>query len=279
MRKQLVALAGATVLSLGSALFSAPSVSADQAPAAPTAAHLDFIAKLAPMKANKVTGSGEIWVTLTGDSAKFTLQVSGLLAGAAHATDIYVGGSGKCPDASAIGTDGKASLSLTDSAPVLGTPRASLTTSGDTSIASALALTRYPTQSDYTYSRTFDVDPTVTAAVKNGTALVVVHGVDYNGNGRYDDGLGATAGNPPLPAEASHPALCGAFVPSQMVTVPKGSADTGGGSTAGQFPATLGLGFASLLAAIGAAAISFRRRHARPSEDQVVTNGFRRTIK
>jgi hypothetical protein len=59
-----------------------------------------------------------------------------------------------------------------------------------------------------------------------------------------------------------------------MVSVPTGSADTGGGSTAGQFSATLGFGLASLLAAIGAAALSFRRRYVRPSVETAVTNGI-----
>ena len=52
---------------------------------------------LAPVGGNKVTGSGELWVTLTGNTAKFTLQVGGLLAGAPHASVLYAGAKGACP--------------------------------------------------------------------------------------------------------------------------------------------------------------------------------------
>ena len=52
----------------------------------------------------------------------------------------------------------------------------------------------------------------ITRAIDRGQGVVVVHGVDYNGNGRYDlsgagpselDKTGAT------PAEATDPAACG----------------------------------------------------------------------
>ena len=36
-----------------------------------------------------------------------------------------------------------------------------------------------------------------------------MHGVDYNGNGSYDDTLGGSDLNPALSGEATAPALCG----------------------------------------------------------------------
>jgi len=36
-----------------------------------------------------------------------------------------------------------------------------------------------------------------------------VHGVDYNGNGKYDFSQGKSDLDPSLPAEATDPALCG----------------------------------------------------------------------
>jgi hypothetical protein len=40
--------------------------------------------------------------------------------------------------------------------------------------------------------------------------VVVIHGVDYNGNGTYDfDSAGASELDPMLPAEATDPATCG----------------------------------------------------------------------
>ncbi len=38
---------------------------------------------------------------------------------------------------------------------------------------------------------------------------MVVHGIDYNGNGTYDDTLGGSDLNPALSGEATAPALCG----------------------------------------------------------------------
>ncbi len=54
----------------------------------------------------------------------------------------------------------------------------------------------------HTYSRTFDIDPKVAAAVKNGTAVMVVHGIDYNKNSLYDNALGMTSG---VAAESASP--------------------------------------------------------------------------
>ena len=266
MRTKVLALAGATGLFLGSALLFAPAASA---------AGSDYIAVLHPVTANKVTGSGEIWVTLTGNSAKFTLQVSGLLGSSAHAAHVYADANGQCPtDEQASETSGHTSISLADAD--LGPVGASLTTTGATGASSALALTRYPTAGDYTYSRTFDVAPSVASAIRNGTAVLVVHGIDYNSSGNYDAVLGTASG---APAEATDPALCGTFVASQMETTPTGSADTGGGSAAAQsHPGLFGIGLATLLAAGGAGLVALRRRSSVPSAEVVVTNGFRRMI-
>ena len=105
-----------------------------------------------------------------------------------------------------------------------------MTTDGDSSPAAALALGQFPSAGSYTYSRTIDLDPQVVAALQSGTAVLLVQGVDLNGNGSYD--AGASELDPNLPAEATDPALCGTFEPMQMAGVPAGPADTGGGSTA-----------------------------------------------
>jgi hypothetical protein len=50
----------------------------------------------------------------------------------------------------------------------------------------------------------------VAKAIRNGEAVVVLHGVDYNHNGMYDfAGAGASELDPSLPAEATDPAACG----------------------------------------------------------------------
>ena len=138
---------------------------------------------------------------------------------------------------------------MADGAPFYGAIGASLTNGGDTSPAAALAVTEFPSTGSYTYTRTFDLDPNVVANLQKGTAVLVVHGVDYNNNGTYDDVLGASELDPTLPAEATDPALCGAFTAMQMSGVPSGAADTGGGSTATTgHGAEIGVGVAALLA-------------------------------
>jgi hypothetical protein len=275
--KKALAVAGTTGVLLCSSMMGAGAAWGAPTPAAPTptaaaaaATGLDFTAMLAPVGANKVTGSGELWVTLTGNKAKFTLQVGGLLANAPHAGVLYADAAGKCPtDAVAAAANGHKAVTLADAAPVLGSAGTALTVSGDTGAGSALALGHFPTAGAYTYSRTFDIDPKVAASIKSGTAVMVVHGVDYNGNGKYDDVLGTSSG---VPAEAAAPALCGAFVASQMASVPTGSADTGGGP-ADSSTALAGYGALSLLGAAGAAVVAFRRRLRGPSARKVVTNG------
>jgi hypothetical protein len=95
-----------------------------------------------------------------------------------------------------------------------------------------LALSQFPAAGSYTYSRTIDLDQQVVAALRNGTAVLLVQGVDLNGTGSYDAVPGASELDPTLPAEATDPALCGTFEPMQMAGVPAGPADTGGGSMA-----------------------------------------------
>lgn len=281
MRKKVLSLVGATGLAACAALMTPGTASASAVPAAVSSAGatLDYYAPLTAVAANRVTGSGGIWISLTGNSAKFTLVVSGLISGAPHPAQLWIDGKGQCPGtAQAAVHNGHKSISITDEAPVIGTVGAALTTSGDTSSKSALAMPRFPTASNYTYTRTFSLDTATADAVKNGTAVLVVHGIDYNGNGKYDSVLGATPGHASLPAEATAPALCGSFVAAQMKqAVPMGSADTGGGGAAStSSPAEIGLGVAALVGAIGAAVLAFRRRPLGQSPEAVVTNGSRR---
>lgn len=247
MRIKALAMAGATSLFLGAALLLPAAASA--APAAPpstshgAAAGLNFISVLRPPPGRPASASGEAWLSLTGDSAKFTLQVSGLAARTPHLSHLDIGSADECGAA----------------AP--GKVAASLTTSGDTSASSALAVTRYPTATDFTYSRTFTVDHLVLAAVHGGTAALVIRGVTGDG----------------MPAAV--PSLCGAFVASQMVVMPQGAADTGGGSAAGiSYPTVVALGIVALLGSVVAALVAVRRHGAAQSVSVVVSNGFRRMI-
>ena len=113
--------------------------------------------------------------------------------------------------------------------PAYGPVVISLNTTGDTTPASFLDVSRFPVSQDgsYDYSRDniefTDVagtgypgaDGTGTAreiadAIRAGEGVLVIHGIDYDGNGTYSfSEEGASELNGSLPAEATDPAACG----------------------------------------------------------------------
>lgn len=230
MRRTSMAGAGAVACMLG-VLLAAPTAASASTTAAAADQSRSYQAALNPITANKVTGTGASWITVTGTTAEVKIQVNGLLDGVPHAQHIHVDALGQCPSAPQQ-HNGLPSITVADGAPLYGTIGTSLTVDGPTSADHGLDVTHFPQTGSYTYSRTIDLDPNVVANLARGTAVLVVHGIDYNGNGAYDDVLGASELDPSLPAEATDPALCGAFQPMQMAAVPDGAADTGGGSTA-----------------------------------------------
>lgn len=253
MYRRAFALIGAGIFAVASStLFGAGTASADIS--------TGWLATLKPITANKVTGSGTGWITLTGNTAEFTVQISGLIK-ASHPSLIFIDGKGTCPTQATI-HNGKPSVDVTDGSASFGsTVGAALTTKGDTSGNSAVAMDRFPANGSYTYQRTFDLSAATVSNLKKGTAVMVVHGIDYNGNGKFDNVLGASELAPSLPAEATDPAICGAFVSAQMPAVPHGSANTGGGSTAvTTHPVEMAIGGAALVGALGAGVVAYRRR-------------------
>ena len=107
----------------------------------------------------------------------------------------------------------------------------SLTTSGDTSPASGLALERFPVSKGgaLNYARggiqftdvaaaggdgATGTAKEIADAVRDGEGVVVVHGVDYNRNGGYDFlSAGASDLTAAAPAEATDPTMCGVLAP------------------------------------------------------------------
>jgi serine/threonine protein kinase len=170
---------------------------------------------LPPVPTNHVTGSGEVTVRLKGNAATIALTTQGLDNGAAlvHAVHIHAGRKGQCPPATAARLhNGHLSISTTDGINYYGPPVQSLTTSGDTSAASILAFRRYLTGGSLHYSRTITLPATVAADVRNDNAVVVVHGIDYDGSGIYSGVLDRSELNKSLPGTATAPALCGQLV-------------------------------------------------------------------
>ena len=175
---------------------------------------------LAPVPTNRVTGSGQVSLRLSGDKATVTLTTEGLDKGAplVHAMHIHAGGKGQCPPAaSARLHNGHLAIDTNDGINYYGPPVQSLTTSGDTSVASILVFPRYPTGGSIRYSRTITLPPKVVNFIRENDAVIVVHGIDYDGSGIYSGVLDRSDLDKALPATATAPALCGRLVGAQEV--------------------------------------------------------------
>jgi serine/threonine protein kinase len=196
-------------------------------------------ATLGPVPTNKVDGLGKATLRLNGNVATVALETNGLLDGAPHAMHIHAGEKGACPTVDAAREhNGQLSISTLDGAPFYGQPRVSLTTRGDIGVASILEFARYPTAGGITYKRTIRLRPRTARFIRRNLAVVVVHGIDYNGNGSYDDTLGGSDLNPSLSGEATSPALCGELVAGRAA---QQSAQLHGPSGARAYTASLGL--------------------------------------
>ncbi|MEY9212397.1 CHRD domain-containing protein [Thermobifida halotolerans] len=209
---------------------------------------------------NDSGAAGTAKVTVEGTRVTVRIETSGLLADAPHAQHFHIGGKYMCapPEAADdITDDGR--LSTTEGAPYYGPVKVSLTTEGDTSPASSLAVDRMPVADAHgtvSYHRTFTVSEDVAAAIRAGKAVIEQHGVDYNGNGLYDfEAAGKSDLDPSLPAEATNPAACGELTP-----VPKGGMAAGAGGAAATGPNAGMLATGMVLAAAVGGGLAARRR-------------------
>ncbi len=176
-------------------------------------------ANLTPVVNNGSSGEGTAMVKVTGGTIDFTLAASGLADGP-HAAHIHFGQDARheCPTASdnnAAALEGETNeaehFTTTEGAPAYGEIVVSLTTEGDTSPASGLAVDRFAVGDDFEYSRgDVQVTEELAQSILSGESVVVIHGVDYNNNGEYDfESAGKSELDPALPAEATDPASCG----------------------------------------------------------------------
>ncbi|TDL46549.1 hypothetical protein [Kocuria rosea] len=210
--------------------------------------------------------TGQAMVDVQGNQATVTVDVSGaaetFMDGPfPHAQHIHIHGQGTCPGPEAD-TDGDGVVNTTEGHPSYGMIGTSLTTEGDTSPDSGLAVERFPGGSAYSYERTFELDAPTTEALKSGTAVIVVHGVD-------PAKMPAAAAekmsdlDPALPAAATLPAACGTLTATQMGAMPEGGADTGVETATGNGAvAGIAVAGAGALALAGSALVARRRARA-----------------
>jgi serine/threonine protein kinase len=201
-------LAAAAVVLVGGAAAAIVALTSGSSPTVPTGER--FAAAALPVPTNLVAGTGSATIRLNGNVATVTLDTDGLLNAAPHALHIHAGGQGVCPPASAASLhNGHPSISTHDGIKFYGPPVTSLTTTGDTSPRSIVDFTRYPAVGSIRYTRTISVTPEVAAGIRQSNAVIVVHGIDYNGNGIYDNVLDRSELNSGLTGESTAPALCG----------------------------------------------------------------------
>ena len=215
MRRRIVrtAIAGGALsaLALGGATMASPAAATHEPNL--KRAHLNSL--------NNSGTMGKASVRIGTTHLNAMVHVTGAAPSLPHAQHIHFGEQARheCPTAADAGGDFR--INTVDGQPAYGPIAVSLTTTGNTSDASALAVDRMPSANasgNYFYYRTgirVVASATETAAdiaqgIRMGQGVVVVHGVDYNGNGQYDfEGAGASELDPSLPAEATDPAACG----------------------------------------------------------------------
>jgi hypothetical protein len=208
---------------------------------------------------NHSTGSGTATVTVNGNQATVTESWMGLastFSGAPypHVQHIHIGAAGTCPTASAD-KNGDGVVSTTEGAAAYGGIGVTLSTKGDTSPAAGTDIKVAPGGSSTSYKRTVTLDSKTAASLKDGTAVIVVHGLDPSTLSKKAQGEKSDL-VPSLPLAATSPALCGA-----LNAMPAGGVATGTGSTAGMEDSGL-LPLAGGLMAVGAglALYTVRRR-------------------
>lgn len=177
-----------------------------------------YAAPLAAVPLNHVTGSGNATVTLRGDTAMVILDTNGLLGGSPHLAHIHGLGLGTCPTAvNARHHKGHLSISTGDAIRLYGSTLVSFTEWGSISgaVPNNIDLNRFPASGRIRYKRTMIVPRLVADLIRDGDAVIVVHGIDYNHNHVYDfKALGVSDLDKTLPGEATAPALCGPLRPA-----------------------------------------------------------------
>ena len=221
-------LAAAVSLSLASAAFgqgntTTPKAQEDTTPSTQESttqqAHSDskkkpkktFDAVLAPL--NNSGASGTAKLGLNEDKIATRISSEGMTPNLPHAQHIHgmAEAISECPSLAAD-TNGDGLVSTTEGQPFYGPIQVSLTTKGDTSPSSGLAVDRFPVadaDGKVDYSRTLKIPKKV--AKHLGDFAIVQHGVDVNGDGVYDGPPSDL--DPNVPLEATLPATCGKIVP------------------------------------------------------------------
>lgn len=214
---------------------------------------------------NNEPGSGSATIEVSQDGESMTVDVTASnleldFPHAMHIHGIYDGdlsddpadgafSASSCPDFSDDANE-DGILTVAEGAADYGGVLLSLTTEGDTSADSALAVERFPAGTSIDYSR----EVTIPSAMKDELSKIhiVVHGTDTDDSGDVNNDVESSL-DPSLPVDATAPALCGT-----MTVTSAGAVQTGAGGTAttDSGTAAVAAGAAALLGAV-----ALRRRY------------------
>jgi hypothetical protein len=244
-----VGLVGAVV----AVVLLASSGSSSSSPAVPVQ---PYATTIAAVPTNHVTGSGSVTVQLRGDTANVTLDTNGLLNAAPHLAHIHGLGLGTCPTAaSARLHNGHLAISTGDAIRLYGSTLTSFTQWGSTagSVPNNIDMNRYPASGNIRYKRTMTLTSLAADLIRDGDAVIVVHGIDYNFNHIYDFGaLGVSDLDKTLPGEATAPALCGPLRPAAGSRTASASRTTTYVASLQRYPTSAGASNAAASASVGA---------------------------
>lgn len=237
--------------------------------AAGASADESYQMELTDTSGNQSGSSSTAQLSIDGDSFTIKIQGKGFTPNSPHAQHFHGSFSDDkkftCPTPAAD-KDGDGQVNTEEGLPAYGDVILSLTTEGDTSPKSGLAIDRMPTadaKGNLSYTRTIELPAGAGAKLKN--LHVVQHGLDANGNDKYDtEALGESSfakslGVNGIPEEATNPATCGTVTGASTGEMPSGGVDTGDGTTGGiESGGMFGLAGAAFAAAGGA--LLYRRR-------------------
>jgi hypothetical protein len=224
-------------------------------------------------QANESGASATADITLDGTTADIRIDGNGFFDGFPHAIHIHgePGGNNVCGPLNpgdegfdAADEDGDGFLSVVEGVPAYGGIAVSLTTDGDTSPDSGLAVDRFPTSGTLDYQRTVELPQDV--ADNLSSLHIVVHAADLNGSGEIGDledengEIKPSDLDPELPFEATVPAACGQITASAAGGVATGAGGTAAGTDAGSDVTGAAAAGALGLAALGAVALGRRQR-------------------
>ena len=206
---------------------------------APAAADTTVTAQLSEANNSGVSGTARLTATDDGE-LRVVIHAEGLVPGLPHAQHIHgttTGGHFLCPTMEAD-TDGDGLLTNEEATGEYGQVFLALTTRGDASATSGLAIDRMPVadaSGRIDYDRTLPADQLPDGLLDQLAHVhVVQHGIDVNGNGQYDlEGAGVSTfaenlGMADVPEEATNPASCGVLTGAMAPTAPRGGVETGG---------------------------------------------------